>query len=72
MQPISTQPCQLGFNQFIAKHNVQLKNVLWRWVEMIKDGKCEVDADGVVGGIEKWKEADTEEHWMDYQFPMSW
>jgi hypothetical protein len=72
VQPTSTQLYQLGFNHFIAKHDVQLKHVLWRWVEMIEDGKWEVDADGVVGGIEKWKEADTEEHWMDYQLPMSW
>jgi hypothetical protein len=72
VQPISTQLYQLGFNHFIAKHDVQLKHVLSRWVEMIEDGKWEVDADGVVGGIEKWKEADTEEHWMDYQLPMGW
>jgi hypothetical protein len=72
VQPTSTQLYQLGFNHFIAKHDVQLKHVLWRWVEMVEDGKWEVDADGVVGGIEKWKEADTEEHWMDYQLPMSW
>jgi hypothetical protein len=39
---------------------------------MIEDGKWEVDADGVVGGIEKWEEADTEEHRTDYQLPMSW
>jgi hypothetical protein len=39
---------------------------------MIEDGKWEVDADVIVGGIEKWKEADIEEHWMDYQLPMSW
>jgi hypothetical protein len=53
VQPISTQLYQMGFNHFIAKHDVQLKHVLWRWVEMIEDGKWEVDANGVVGGIEK-------------------
>jgi len=53
-------------------HNVQLKYVLWRWAEMVEEGKWEVDADGVIGGMEKWKEADTEEHWQDYQLPMSW
>lgn len=53
-------------------HEVQLKRVLWRWVEMVEDGKWKVGADGVIGGMEKWKEADTEEHWRDYQLPMSW
>jgi hypothetical protein len=72
VQPISTQLYQLGFSHFIAKHDVQLKHVLWRWVEMIEDGKWEVGAEGVVGGIDKWKEADTEQHWMDYQLPLSW
>jgi hypothetical protein len=72
VEPKSTELYQLGFNHFIAAHDVQLKYVLWKWVEMVEEGKWEVDADGVVGGIEKWREADTEEHWSDYQLPMSW
>ncbi|KAF2627858.1 hypothetical protein BU25DRAFT_392248 [Macroventuria anomochaeta] len=72
LEPRSTELYQLGFNHFIAAHDVQLKYVLWNWVAMVEEGKWEVDADGVVGGIEKWREADTEEHWSDYQLPMSW
>jgi hypothetical protein len=72
LEPRSTQLYQLGFNHFIMAHDVQLKYVLWNWVGMVEDGKWDVDADGVVGGIEKWKEADTEEHWSDYQLPMRW
>jgi uncharacterized protein YuzE len=51
---------------------VQLRYVLGKWVEMIEEGKWEVDEHGVVGGIEKWREADTEEHFIDYMLPMSW
>jgi hypothetical protein len=39
---------------------------------MVESGKWEVDQDGVAGGMEKWREADTEEHWQDYQLPCSW
>jgi hypothetical protein len=63
---------QLGYNHFIAAHDVQLRYVLWKWVEMVEEGRWEVDENGVVGGVEKWMEADTEEHWAEYQLPMSW
>ncbi|KAL7935631.1 hypothetical protein V8C35DRAFT_297840 [Trichoderma chlorosporum] len=70
--PRSTQLYQQGFNHFIHTHDVQLKHVLWHWVDMVEKGKWLVDTDGVAGGIEKWREADTEEHWQDYQLPLSW
>lgn len=72
IEPQSADLYQLGFNHFIAAHDVQLKYVLGRWLEMVEEGKWEVDEYGVVGGVEKWREADTEEHWVDYQLPMSW
>ncbi len=72
VEPRSTELFQLGFNHFIAAHDVQLKHVLWRWVDLVEEGKWEVDDEGVVGGVEKWREADTEEGWADYQLPMSW
>jgi hypothetical protein len=46
--------------------------LLWKWVEMVEEGKCKVDADGVVRGVKKWREVDIEEYWSDYQLPMSW
>jgi hypothetical protein len=72
LEPRSVELYQLGFNHFIAAHDVQLKYVLWNWVEMIEEEKWEVNEHGVVGGMEKWREADAEEHWSDYQLPMSW
>lgn len=72
IEPHSAELYQMGFNHFIAAHDVQLRYVLGKWVEMIEEGKWEVDEHGVVGGIEKWREADTEEHFIDYMLPMSW
>ncbi|KAK5108999.1 hypothetical protein LTR62_007633 [Meristemomyces frigidus] len=69
--PRSTQVYQLGFNHYIEMHDVQLRRVLWRWVEMVSSGKWAVDADGVVGGMEKWRDADSAEHWPDYQLPIT-
>jgi hypothetical protein len=51
---------------------VQLKHVLWQWNDLVEAGLWEVDDNGVIGGIEKWKEADTEERWGNYQMSMSW
>ncbi|CAD0096051.1 unnamed protein product [Aureobasidium mustum] len=72
IKPKSTELYQLGYNHFIEAHDVQLKHVLWKWVDMVEEGKWKVDAQGVVGGMEKWKEADTEDVWQDYQLLMSW
>ena len=46
--------------------------MLEKWIEMVEEGKWQVDQDGVTGGIEKWGEADTEANWSDYQLLMSW
>lgn len=72
LQPTSTQLFQLGFNHFIASHDVQLRYVLCRWAELVEEGKWDVDEHGVMGGVEKWREADKEESWADYCLPMSW
>ncbi|KAI8937174.1 hypothetical protein NX059_006386 [Plenodomus lindquistii] len=72
VEPESAKLYQLGFNHFIASHDVQLRYVLQKWVEMVEDGKWQVDKDSVVGGVEKWREADTEARWSDYQLLMSW
>jgi hypothetical protein len=63
---------QLGHNHFIESHDVQLKHVPRRWAEMVEEGKWEVDAEGVVGGMDMWKEADTENARRIYQLPFRW
>jgi hypothetical protein len=36
------------------------------WYENLQSGIWEVDQDGVMGGIEKYREANLEEHCMEY------
>jgi len=35
-------------------------------------GEWEVGGEGVLGGIEKFKEADTDEHFFKYQLIVKW
>lgn len=43
-----------------------LHKVLENWAERVEMGDWQVDEDGVTGGIDKFKEADTEDHWREY------
>jgi hypothetical protein len=57
---------------FLEFHPVQLHKILLNWAQRVEAGDWEVDANGVVGGIGKFEEADTPEHWKKYQIPLSW
>ncbi|KAL4941850.1 hypothetical protein BDV06DRAFT_235798 [Aspergillus oleicola] len=59
-------------NGITNKHYVQIDKVLNNWAERVEVGDWEVTEDGVAGGIEKFREADTEEHWKKYWIPPSW
>ncbi|KAL4902738.1 hypothetical protein BDW74DRAFT_169328 [Aspergillus multicolor] len=59
-------------NGITDSHPVAIDKVLNNWAERVESGAWEVDADGVKGGIEKFREADTEEHWREYWIPPSW
>ncbi|KAL2812886.1 hypothetical protein BDW59DRAFT_176887 [Aspergillus cavernicola] len=48
-----------GFGEY---HDVQIDKVLRNWAERVERGDWDIDRDGVVGGIEKFREADTKEH----------
>lgn len=37
---------------------------------MLVRGHWSVDAEGVVGGVDVWRAAETEERWRDYVTPM--
>jgi hypothetical protein len=50
----------------------RLERLFDNWMQMVENGQWEVDDDGVVGGIEKFKEADTEAHWKDYWIEPDW
>jgi hypothetical protein len=63
---------QPGYNPYIEMHHTQLYRVLESWVDMVVEGDWDVDEHGVVGGLEKFREADTEEHWEKYVVPQDW
>lgn len=48
-------------------HSSAIHKVLRNWAERIEMGDWEVDDDGVVDGIEKFKDADTPASWQKYQ-----
>jgi hypothetical protein len=63
---------QPGYQPFIVGHPVTLLRVLKSWITMVQRGEWQINEDGVMGGIEEWKKADTEEHWQKYVLPVHW
>lgn len=65
---------QPGFNTFSGSWTtcVRLERVLRSWRQMVESGKWTVGADGVEGGIEKFREADTQGKCEDYCLPVDW
>ncbi|PLB44170.1 hypothetical protein P170DRAFT_416616 [Aspergillus steynii IBT 23096] len=59
-------------NGITNNHRVQIEKVLNNWADRVERGDWEVDGDGVAGGIDKFREADTEAHWQKYWIPPSW
>lgn len=64
---------QAGLTNGITNHHfVQIDKVFNNWADRVEMGDWDVTKDGVAGGIEKFKEADTEEHWKKYWIPPAW
>lgn len=63
---------QLGWVPFIEFHEVRLAQVLMAWLKQVESGFWEVGPEGVLGGMEKWRDADTAEHWGKYIVPINW
>lgn len=61
-----------GWNGIRETHGAQLYKVLLNWAERVEMGDWEVDENGVAGGIEKFRDADTPGNWEKYQIPLSW
>ncbi|KAI4643339.1 uncharacterized protein J4E79_011280 [Alternaria viburni] len=57
------QPGRRALEEFQAQ---SLAGVLESWLGMVERGDWEVDENGVVGHMETWREADTEEGWRKY------
>ncbi|KAJ4346148.1 hypothetical protein N0V95_005651 [Ascochyta clinopodiicola] len=56
----------LGFHPFETTYAQNLASILKNWLGMVERGDWKIDEHGVAGGMEIWKEADTEEHWEKY------
>ncbi|KAH4063780.1 hypothetical protein HBH50_186600 [Parastagonospora nodorum] len=63
---------QPGHQPFTEMHAVRLISILQNWLEMVQSGDWEVDADGVVGGIDEWRRADEEDSWDKFVIPITW
>jgi hypothetical protein len=65
---------QHGFKPFGGDWNraQRLVRLLDNWTEMVERGFWEVGEDGVMGGIEKFREADEEAHWRNYWIKPDW
>ena len=63
---------QPGYRPFTEAYGVRLVSIFESWKQMVKEGDWEVNTEGVLDGIEKFKDADTEEHWWKFQIPLTW
>lgn len=62
---------QPGHQPFTEMHAVRLISILQNWLEMVQSGDWEVDADGVKGGLDEWRKADTEDSWENFVIPIT-
>lgn len=51
---------------------MEFNRILENWVIMVEKGKWKIDENGVAEGVDKFKEADTEQHCDDYIISESW
>ncbi|KAJ5333171.1 hypothetical protein MYU51_021163 [Penicillium brevicompactum] len=60
-----------GYSGFLPwdSRSSYLHKVLESWAERVEMGDWQVDEDGVVGSIDKFQEADSEDHWRQYFIP---
>ncbi|KAI7487589.1 hypothetical protein KC351_g2552 [Hortaea werneckii] len=61
---------QAGTNPFNDNHPLAITAFLETVRENVESGHWAVDGHGVAGGIDVWKQADTEEHWDKYFQPL--
>ncbi|KAK4956607.1 hypothetical protein LTR10_006134 [Elasticomyces elasticus] len=61
---------QNGVNPYAPSHPVQLLAFLERIYLNVHSGHWDVDGNGVAGGIEVWRKADTELGWPYYHVPV--
>jgi hypothetical protein len=63
---------QPGYQPFVEIHGVRLAGILRSWLGMVERGDWKVGPEGVLGDMEAFKEAGTEEGWEKFIVPVSW
>ncbi|CAN9200651.1 unnamed protein product [Alternaria alternata] len=58
-----------GYQPFEEQHEQSLVDVLKNWKGMVERGDWQIDENGVAGGMDVWREADSEEKWEAYVIP---
>ncbi|KAL1963093.1 hypothetical protein VTN77DRAFT_8739 [Rasamsonia byssochlamydoides] len=58
---------QHGWCPFLPRHGPRLSTVLNNWRRLVEEGKWSVGPNGVEGGIDVFRQADTEEHGRSYR-----
>lgn len=69
---VNSELYQSGYNGFFGLRDVQIHKVLLNWAERVECGHWTITWDGVEGGIEKFRKADTEADWQKYWLPLTW
>jgi len=59
-----------GYQPFEQHHEHSLRDVLENWRGLVESGVWQVDENGVAGGIDVWREADSKERWTHYVIPI--
>ena len=68
-----TKLYQNKFNPYLEPHCVQLYLILENWAEMVERGDWDVDAGGVAGGIDKFRDVDRSDELSErYRLPVTW
>ncbi|KAH8807189.1 hypothetical protein F5884DRAFT_788728 [Xylogone sp. PMI_703] len=52
---------QPGYRFFAEQYGVRLVSIIENWAQMVEEGDWVVGEDGILGDIEEWRSADTEE-----------
>ena len=58
-----------GYQPFEEQHEQSLVDVLESWRGMVERGDWQIDKNGVAGGMDVWREADSQEGWEGYVVP---
>jgi len=58
-----------GISPFVMRHGPKLNAILENWLDNVESHHWAVDGEGVAGGIETFKLADTREFWWRYRIP---